>query len=278
MNSGISNEEMKGENNIETNSAPILCHNMLPRKLKAVLFDVDGTLADTDVYHREVYKDLLRPYGIECTKEYYDTHLSGKANSALAKEILPQLPLEEGNAVFIRKEELFRDLARKELQPLAGLPEFLNFLSKNKILTAAVTNAPRPNVEMILEVLGLSSFSSPISSDGGHGSTGGFDTVVLGEECSAVKPDPECYLLAMKKLNVKPEECLVFEDSKSGVTAGVRAGVKTIGVLTTMKKEQMEALGAFATIKDYNNLNLDSILTMTDFIKPRSDINGLLKE
>jgi beta-phosphoglucomutase-like phosphatase (HAD superfamily) len=70
------------------------------RKLKAILFDVDGTMADTDVFHRRVYKDLLKPFNIDCTDEFYNQRLSGKLNQQLHKELVPHLSDEEAKALF----------------------------------------------------------------------------------------------------------------------------------------------------------------------------------
>ena len=71
-----------------------------PIKLKAILFDVDGTMADTDVFHRRVYKDLLKPFGIDCTDEFYNQNLSGKLNQQLHKQLVPHLSNEEADAMF----------------------------------------------------------------------------------------------------------------------------------------------------------------------------------
>jgi beta-phosphoglucomutase-like phosphatase (HAD superfamily) len=82
-------------------TAPASVHAVdSPFKLKAILFDVDGTMADTDVFHRRVYKDLLKPFGIECTDEFYNQHISGKDNVSLHKQLVPHLSKEDGTKLF----------------------------------------------------------------------------------------------------------------------------------------------------------------------------------
>jgi len=233
-------------------------------KLKAVLFDVDGTMADTDHYHRRVFTTMLKPYGIEMDDETYDKECSGQSNRNLRAKLLPNLSEADGDAVLVEKERLFRELCQHELQPLPGFIELVKRLRREGVKLAAVTNAPRPNAVFMIQHFGLASVEHPISPDGCSGSNGSFDTVVLGDDCQRAKPDPEAYLIAMQRLGVAPHECVVFEDSKSGVTAGVRAGARVCGVLTTMNEAQMRELGADEVIDDYTQVDADRLLNEMD--------------
>jgi len=238
-------------------------------KLKAVLFDVDGTMADTDVYHRRVFKDLLLPMGIHCDDQLYNEKISGKANSQLHQILVPHLSVQDATELFIEKERRFRELAKSELQPLTGLVTLIQTVQSHGVKVAAVTNAPRPNVEFMLTLFGLASVEHPISATGSAGVNGRLDTVVLGEDCAEAKPSPVPYQLAMERLGVKPDECIVFEDSSSGATAGVAAGCQTIGILTTKTEEQMKELGCFGVIHDYTQIDVNKLMTsMSDYIKP----------
>ena len=238
-------------------------------KLRAALFDVDGTMADTDHYHRRVFTTMLKPYGIEMDDEYYDRECSGQSNTNLRAKLMPDKSEAEGDAVLVEKERLFRELCQHELTPLAGFIALVQRLRREGVKMAAVTNAPRPNAAMMIQHFGLASAEQPISPDGCSGPNGSFDTVVLGEECAQSKPDPEAYMTAMRRLGVQPSECVVFEDSKSGVTAGVRAGARVCGVLTTMNEAQMRGLGADETIDDYTQVDADRLLSLQDRFSTR---------
>ena len=121
------------------------------------------------------------------------------------------------------KETRFRELSAAELQPMAGLLSLIRTVQKSGVLLAAVTNAPRPNVKFMLSLFGMASEEHPISHQGSSGQHGHFDTVVLGEDCTEAKPSPVPYQLAMERLGVRPEECIVFEGQRERSHCG-RAG------------------------------------------------------
>ncbi|MEQ9548984.1 MAG: HAD hydrolase-like protein [Coleofasciculus sp. G3-WIS-01] len=89
--------------------------------LQALLFDLDGTLADTDPIHFQTWKDVLREYGLEFDHAFYQTHFSGRLNSAIVKDLLPHLSLEAGEQLGNDKEAEYRRRAAKQLKPLVGL-------------------------------------------------------------------------------------------------------------------------------------------------------------
>ena len=224
-------------------------------RLQAALFDVDGTMADTDVHHREVFKELLEPFNISCDHEYYNTHISGRANALIAEELLPQLPKEEATKLFIHKETLFRERAEKLLEPLPGLLDLMKTLRSRGVRVAAVTNAPKPNVEMMLRVLHV----QPL-----------LEEVVLGEDCTEAKPSPVPYQVGMDRFGdaLEPARCVVFEDSLPGVKAGVAAGCVVVGVRTTQDDATLRKAGAAYTIADYTDLDVEKMMTeLKDFVR-----------
>lgn len=239
--------------------------------VKALLFDVDGTMADTDIFHRQVFKEILKPFGIDCDDEYYNSKISGQSNRNLHQLLVPHLSHDEAVQLFVDKESAFRYASKQHLKPLKGLIQFMQKCRSRGILIAAVTNAPKPNVEMMLELFGLATHGQAIGASGVNGPNGRLDTVVLGDDCTHSKPHPEAYQVAMKRLGVHPNECFVFEDSASGVKAGVAAGCKVVGVTTTKSESEMKELGCVAAIDDYTQIDIDAFLdTMDNFIiKPQ---------
>mmetsp|Transcript_10345 Transcript_10345/g.35706 ORF Transcript_10345/g.35706 Transcript_10345/m.35706 type:complete len:196 (+) Transcript_10345:443-1030(+) len=154
-------------------------------------------------------------------------------------QFLPHLSPEDAEKWIVDKESYFREVAKTQIEPVQGLRELMRWIKRRGIAAAAVTNAPRPNALMILEGIGLAADFAP---------------VVIGPECSNAKPHPEPYLAAMRKLGLQPEDCVAVEDSVTGATAAVAAGVHTIGILTSQTAEAMGKIGVTHTIRDYRDL------------------------
>jgi HAD superfamily hydrolase (TIGR01509 family) len=211
---------------------------------RALLFDLDGTLAETDSLHLPTWVDVLRPYGIEVDEGFYKERISGRSNSKIVEDLLPNLSSEDGQELADAKEASFRERAG-ELEPLRGLLNFLREGQRFGLRMALVTNAPEENVEAILLALDLGKF---------------FDEIVLSDEVGSVKPDPAPYKAALDKLDVAPEEALAFEDSTSGIASAVGAGVPTVGIASTQAPETLKDAGAFMVAKDFADPELRKLL------------------
>jgi HAD superfamily hydrolase (TIGR01509 family) len=211
---------------------------------RALLFDLDGTLAETDSLHLPTWMDVLRPHGIEVDEEFYRERISGRSNSKIVEDLLPDLTAEEGQQLTDAKEASFRERAG-ELEPLPGLLDFVEEGRSRGLWIVLVTNAPEENVEAILLALELREF---------------FDEVVLSDEVGPVKPDPAPYRAALDRLNVLPEEALAFEDSTSGIASAVGAGVATVGIASTQRPETLEDAGAFMVAEDFTDPELRRLL------------------
>jgi HAD superfamily hydrolase (TIGR01509 family) len=210
----------------------------------ALLFDLDGTLAETDSLHLPTWVDVLRPYGIELDEAFYRERISGRSNSKVVKDLLPYLSTGEGRRLADAKEASFRERAH-ELEPLPGLLDFMEEAKNRGLSLALVTNAPEENVEAILLALELGEF---------------FDKVVLSDEVGPVKPDPAPYRAALDKLGVAPEEALAFEDSPSGIASAVGAGIPTVGIASTQAPETLLQAGAFTVARDFTDPELRGFL------------------
>lgn len=204
-------------------------------KLKALLFDLDGTLADTDRLHEQAWLEGLAQHGIQGDHAYYQTQISGGLNPEIVRRLLPQLSEAEGEAFLVQKEARFRELAAG-VGPLPGLGELWNWAQSRGLRRALVSNAPRVNALFMLERLGLK-----------------FDALVLSEELPAGKPDPLPYRTALEQLGIGPHAALAFEDSPSGVRAAVGAGIRTVALTTGHRPEALEQAGAFLCIADFTD-------------------------
>ncbi len=204
---------------------------------RALLFDLDGTLAETDSLHLPTWVAVLEPYGVEVDEEFYRQSISGRNTSEIVRDLLPDLTDEENRSIGDAKEAGFRERAG-ELEPLPGLVDFLERGREREMRIVLVTNAPEENVEAILLALELRDF---------------FDEVVLADEVEAVKPDPAPYRAALEKTGVPARAALAFEDSVSGIASSVAAGIPTVGITSSQNPERLLDAGALMTAEDFTD-------------------------
>jgi HAD superfamily hydrolase (TIGR01509 family) len=211
---------------------------------RALLFDLDGTLVETDSLHLPTWVDALEPFGVEVDEEFYRDRISGRSTAEIVRELLPDLTDEQGRSIGDAKEASFRERT-SELEPLPGLVDFVERGRERGMQIALVTNAPEENVEAILLALKLRKF---------------FDTVVLADEVEAVKPDPAPYIAALKKTGVPADRALAFEDSVSGISSSVAAGIPTVGIASSQDPKKLLGAGAFTTADDFTDPQLRALI------------------
>ncbi|WP_019507836.1 HAD family phosphatase [Pleurocapsa sp. PCC 7319] len=212
--------------------------------LEAILFDLDGTLADTDSIHFAVWQDILVRFELDIDRAFYQQRISGRTNSKIIKDIIPQLSLEEAWKLATEKEETFRRVANS-LRPTPGLDRLICLIENTSIKKAVVTNAPEDNATYMLKILRLQ---------------GTFPTVIMAKDAPPGKPDPAPYELALSRLRVASQNAIAFEDSAAGIRSAVGAGIYTIGVTSSHSSEYLIDAGASMTIKDFNNEQLWQLL------------------
>ncbi|MEB3292805.1 MAG: HAD-IA family hydrolase [Synechococcales bacterium] len=212
-----------------------------PQNLGAILYDLDGTLANTDPIHFLAWQQCLRDWDLAIDHSFYQTQISGKLNPDIVAHILPQLDRSAAEALADRKEALFRELAQGQLTALPGLERLLQWAKSQGLPQALVTNAPPDNVQFLLRVLNLENF---------------FEPVILAEELPKGKPDPLPYQIALEKLGLQATQTIALEDSPSGIRSAVAAGMPTIGVTSTHGADPLMKLGAATTLADFTDENL----------------------
>jgi HAD superfamily hydrolase (TIGR01509 family) len=213
--------------------------------LQVLLFDLDGTLVHTDEMHFKVWQDLLQPFGLTIDRPFYQAHFSGRTNAAILHDLLPQLSIEQATQLSWQKEAEFRRQAASKLKPMPGLLERLAWADAQGLKQAVVTNAPAENAEFMLQTLGLANQ---------------LDTLVLAEQLPCSKPDPLAYCVALERLGVEANAAIAFEDSPSGITAAVGAGIFTVGIASTHAPERLYAVGASLVVADFADRVLDELL------------------
>ena len=213
---------------------------------KGVLFDLDGTLVDSDPIHIAVFIDFLDAFGITLTEADYAARFHGRHNVDIFRDILPDADPHEMDRA---KEAAYRDRIGGVLQPISGVGEVVRALRSVGCKTAVVSNAPRANVDAVLSEIGM---------------TGDFDFTVSSDEVARGKPDPEIYLSALDALGLAACDALTFEDSPSGIRAAVAAGIKTVGVTSTLSRDDLLTAGVADTIADFNDAALGRHLTLPE--------------
>merc|ERR1719498_1217660 len=218
----------------------------------ALLLDIDGTLVLTDDIYFAVFTDLLAPYGYTVDQEFYIKNVHGKVDADVFKALMPSdYGPEELKAVSQKKDALFCAKAKELGVPIIpGLGEALAMAKKHGMRAVAVTNSPRPAGELCIEEIKKKFEAGDIIED-----------LVIGAECTRAKPFGDPYIEGMKRLGKKPEECIVFEDSRSGIAAGKAAGVSAIvGIRSSLDDAKLRAHGASATMKDWQELTPEMLV------------------
>jgi HAD superfamily hydrolase (TIGR01509 family) len=223
-----------------------------PGGIHAFLFDMDGTLCDTDPIHHEVFADLLMAHGknggVRIDDAFFHEHIAGKTNEAIFPALFPELDAATHEKMWEEKEARFRALAEAKLTRLPGLTELLQWAKEKNVRVAAVTNAPRPNAELMLRALGL---ADPPA----------FEVLVIGTECARAKPFPDPYLEGMRLLGATdPARCVAFEDSPTGMAAAVAAGAPSVGVTTSQSPAALFGAGASLCVTDFADARLGEAL------------------
>lgn len=168
--------------------------------------------------------EFARKHQFELNEQIYRDEFNGKTNADLFRKIFSNPTPEEMKNYAEEKEGLYQKLYFPEMKPLKGLLEFLDYLRSQKIKIALGTSAPPLNVDFILDNLSLRKY---------------FDAIVDGTQVDIGKPHPQVYQLCARKLGLKPEQCLVFEDALAGLEAGKRAGCTVVGVATSHHAQEL---------------------------------------
>ncbi len=214
--------------------------------LRAILFDMDGTLIDSDPIHASVFVEFLAERGVDLDEDAYTARIHGRQNREIFAELLPDHDPREMDAA---KEAAFRARVTPELPMIAGARDFVAALAAGPLHLGVVTNACRANLDAVLEALDLGkSFDHRISAD----------------DVSHGKPHPELYQKAMAALGVTPDQAIAFEDSPSGVQSARAAGLPVIGITSSLSASELIELGATHTIGDFTDPSLTQHLAIPE--------------
>mmetsp|Transcript_39710 Transcript_39710/g.58402 ORF Transcript_39710/g.58402 Transcript_39710/m.58402 type:complete len:347 (+) Transcript_39710:84-1124(+) len=241
---------------IETNHTAEEGEHVSKERDMVVLFDLDGTITDSERIHYQVFKQYLTKHGVDMTPDFFLKEIHQLENVhddiQIFEKLFPQKNMKELKRMSYEKEELFRSICRTgyALPSVPGAPEFIHWLRKQGVQVGYVTNAPRANAEAMLAALGLPHGPAARERYG----PGTVTPLVVGDECARGKPAPDPYLEAARQMGVGMDQVVVFEDSSSGAAAARAAEATVIGVCTSLSHDVMRRdHGATFTITDFKD-------------------------
>lgn len=185
--------------------------------IRAVLFDFDGVVVQSEPLHLRSFRELLAPFGVQISEERWYREFTGIGSTAILTALFRDFGIQEDVKTWVEKRKAhYQKLVQQgKLKTIPGARSFLRLLKKKGIRTAIVSGGHSTNIQLVLEKLKLSPF---------------FDTIVSLEDVQNRKPHPEGFLLAAQRLGVKPDECIAIEDSPNGISAAHAAKMKVVCV------------------------------------------------
>ncbi len=193
--------------------------------LEAIIWDLDGVIADTAEYHYQAWKDILGKRGVDFSKKDF-MQLFGQRHDTIIKFALGNgLAKKEFDAITEEKQQNYRRRVADNIRAMPGAVGLIKSLHACGIKSAIASSAVTENIEIIIKGLGIEDC---------------FQAIVHGMEVKEGKPSPQIFLLAANKLKVEPGNCAVIEDAVAGVAAAKRAGMKCVAVTNSHPKNSLK--------------------------------------
>ena len=192
--------------------------------LKGAIFDLDGLLVDTESLQWQGWGEVLKPFGISLSKEGYLKY-AWKAGTIIEAELIKDYNLNIRKSSLLKEKEdlLLKWLRAKPLEAFSFAKGAIKFFKKCKVKVAVVSGGPRNEVEFKLKKIKLYHL---------------IDVIISGDDVKKGKPNPDIYLLGVEKLNLKPKDCISFEDTEYGVKSAKSAGLICVAIPNEFSKKQ----------------------------------------
>ncbi len=188
-----------------------------------IIFDCDGVLVDSEPLSMRADVEILKRYGIDITPAEAHRRFVGRTFEAMIQELSAQRGVVFPDGLLDAKNARVAELYRSELQLVRGVRDALESIRNLGLTMSIASNSPKERVKLALQLTGLNGYFK--------------DNIFTFEDVPHGKPAPDVFLLAAKKAGVRAEDCLVVEDSMTGVTAAVDAGCWTLGFTGTHEDE-----------------------------------------
>jgi beta-phosphoglucomutase len=214
--------------------------------IRAILFDMDGVLLDSEVFICQAAIAYLAECGITAEPEDFIPFVGAGENRYIGEVARRHgLEIEDIDRAKERTYALYAELVRGKLTPLPGVRDFITEARRMGMKTAVATSADYTKLAVNLQEIGMD-----------HGE---FDVLVNGLDVERRKPFPDIYLLAAQSLSVPPHECIVFEDAPNGVQAAKAAGCACAAVTTSFPEKVLYAAGADRVFSDFTQISSEKM-------------------
>jgi len=221
---------------------------MKDKKNIAVLWDMDGVIADTGNAHMRSWQEVFREKAITVSGEDFQ-HVFGMKSDLILKYFFGrEATPEEYDDITTRKEIIFRRNYRDHVKPFPGAIRLIKSIPATGIKQALVSSTPKENVDMILGALGLVNY---------------FSVILAGGDVTDGKPSPQGYLLAAQKFGVLPANCLVIEDAVVGVASAKAGKMKCLAVTNTNPAGELK--DADMVVESLENVDIKMIEKLLDY-------------
>ena len=194
-------------------------------KYKAILFDMNGVLVDDEHLQEEAFRQTLSQINISLTSEDYIRFFIGKTDHKGFDDYLQSLNINRNaDSLIIQKGEEYEKLASTGIEGYSGVEEFIEAATKQGVSLAVVTSSTKREAISVLAGLGLTHY---------------FKSIIAADDVKNGKPDPEGYIKGAASLSVNPSECIVIEDTPSGLKAAKAAHMFSVAVLNTHNPDEL---------------------------------------
>jgi beta-phosphoglucomutase len=190
--------------------------------VQGLLYDLDGTLIDSMPLHDQSWQLWHERHGLPFDREGFFQATAGRSGPEIMATLMPGSDDARMAALSDEKEQLYRDLAREHLRPIAGAEDLLTRCAAAGYRQAVCTAGPTKNVDVAFRRFGFDRFVA---------------TMVNPEQGFRGKPHPDLFLEAARRLGVAPERCVVFEDAPLGIEAARRAGMRAVAITSSVPAE-----------------------------------------
>lgn len=212
----------------------------MAHRVRALVFDMDGTMVDSMPAHARSWEVFTRRHGIRMSVEEVLQKTTGRTGVECIRILMGEdVPEDRALELIAEKEAIYRDFFGKEFREVAGFRDFARDVTTRGLKLAVATAGDRHNIAFALEHLKLA--RRP-------------DAIVGGDEGIAGKPQPDLFLEAARRVQAAPAECIVFEDAPFGIEAARRAGMRAVAICSTHGAEELAGPHVIAQVRDYREL------------------------